>query len=447
MDDREKAAEMQKKILDRQQKMLEERAEHERQLQARFLDARQSGLEQAAELILLQAEAAGGSPVGPAKPVYTRQQLEEFASGDMVKCLGNDFAVYQGRRTPRIPNGELLLMSRVLSAQGERFHPSAGGEIVVEYDVPPAAWFYRDNSYPYMPYSVYMEIALQPCGFLAAHLGTQLMFPEVDYFFRNLDGEGRILRLINLGGKTISTHARLEKTMVSGKQIIQKFAFRLTCGGQSIFEGSSVFGFFPPDAMANQMGLDGKQETLPLYELPGQNGLAGKHFEIDENPLSQDLDQKLYYRMPGGYFKFLSQVFISPDGGRERKGYAYANKPVDGQDWFYACHFFQDPVMPGSLGVEAILEAMQAFALECDLGRGFKSPRFDLVPGHTIAWKYRGQILPTHKIMKLEVHLTQIEQRVDQVLLVGDASLWADGIRIYEVKDAAIRLVEGYDGQ
>ena len=103
--------------------------------------------------------------------------------------------------------------------------------------------------------------------------------------------------------------------------------------------------------------------------------------------------------------------------------------------------------MPGSLGVEAILEAMQAFALEQDVGRSFRSPRFDLAPLHTIAWKYRGQILPTHKMMKLEVHLTRIERLVDQVLLVGDASLWADGIRIYEVKDAAVRLVEGYDGQ
>jgi 3-hydroxymyristoyl/3-hydroxydecanoyl-(acyl carrier protein) dehydratase len=454
MDDGERATELKKKILEQHRRMLEEQAQNERQMQARFLEARQGGLEQMAGLILLQAEAADGAAVGagssqtgPAKPVYTRQQLEEFASGDVVKCLGPEYAVYEGRRTPRIPNGELLLMSRVLSIQGERFHPGPGAEIVVEYDVPAEAWFYRDNNYPSMPYSVYMEIALQPCGFLSAHLGTQLMFPEEDYYFRNLDGEGRIVKLVDLRGKTITTRARLEKTMVSGKQIIQKFDFQLLTEGQPIFEGNAVFGFFPPDAMANQMGRDGGQETRPLFEQTGRGSLTGTVQVLNESSWYQGGGDKPFYRLPGGYLDFLGEVFISPDGGRERKGYAYANKPVDGRDWFYACHFFQDPVMPGSLGVEAILEAMQAFALQMDLGRDFRSPRFDLVSEHTIGWKYRGQILPTHKMMKLEVQLTRSERQVGQVLLVGDASLWADGIRIYEVKDAAIRLVEGYDGQ
>ena len=103
--------------------------------------------------------------------------------------------------------------------------------------------------------------------------------------------------------------------------------------------------------------------------------------------------------------------------------------------------------MPGSLGVEAILEAIQAFALAQDIGRELRSPHFDLVPEHTILWKYRGQILPTHKMMKVEVHLTKVERSTNQVLLMGDASLWADGVRIYEVMDVAMRLLEGNDDQ
>ncbi len=103
--------------------------------------------------------------------------------------------------------------------------------------------------------------------------------------------------------------------------------------------------------------------------------------------------------------------------------------------------------MPGSLGVEAIIEAVQAFALAQDLGAGFRSPRFDQLPGHTIVWKYRGQILPAHKMMKLEVHMKRIERTSRQVLLIGDASLWADGIRIYEVRDVAVRLVEADNDQ
>src|SRR5512146_2707619 len=171
-------SELHKRILDRHQEMLEESARNGRELQDRFLKSRQEGLEQVAELFFHQAEAAGGPEASAVQVrtrqpglVYTRAQLEEFASGDVVKCLGEEFAVYNGRRTPRIPNGDLLLMDRVISIQGERFHPAPGAEIVVEYDVPADAWYYHDNSYPTMPYSVFMEIALQPCGFLSAHLG------------------------------------------------------------------------------------------------------------------------------------------------------------------------------------------------------------------------------------------------------------------------------------
>jgi hypothetical protein len=60
-----------------------------------------------------------------------------------------------------------------------------------------------------------------------------------------------------------------------------------------------------------------------------------------------------------------------------------------------------------------------------------------------IVWKYRGQILPTHKQMKLEINVTKVERKTDQVMIEGDASLWADAVRIYEVKHLAISLEEG----
>ena len=41
-------------------------------------------------------------------------------------------------------------------------------------------------------------------------------------------------------------------------------------------------------------------------------------------------------------------------------GYLYAERTIDPSDWFFQFHFHQDPVMPGSLGVEAIIETMQS---------------------------------------------------------------------------------------
>ena len=103
--------------------------------------------------------------------------------------------------------------------------------------------------------------------------------------------------------------------------------------------------------------------------------------------------------------------------------------------------------MPGSLGVEAILEAMQGFALANDLGRSLRSPRFGAVPAESaaapITWRYRGQITQQHKMMELEVHISAIEQHASHIAIFADACLWADGLRIYEIKNASVGILEG----
>jgi 3-hydroxymyristoyl/3-hydroxydecanoyl-(acyl carrier protein) dehydratase len=126
----------------------------------------------------------------------------------------------------------------------------------------------------------------------------------------------------------------------------------------------------------------------------------------------------------------------------QRPAYLYGVRANDPGFWFYACHFHQDPVMPGSLGVEAILEAVQLYALRSGLGKDLRSPRFGLSLERPMSWKYRGQILPTHRQMKLEAHVTAVERSAGQVTVFADASLWADATRIYEIKNAAVCLRE-----
>ena len=99
--------------------------------------------------------------------------------------------------------------------------------------------------------------------------------------------------------------------------------------------------------------------------------------------------------------------------------------------------------MPGSLGVESILQAMQIFALQQDLGSQFKSPRFAQLLDHKIIWKYRGQLIPTDDQMVIDIHIKKVDKSSDRVTVVADASLWKNGIRIYTVTDAAICLEEG----
>lgn len=373
-------------------------------------------------------------------PVYDEHQLTEFTRGSVVACFGNDYAPFSERRTPRTPNGDLQLMSRVLAVSGRRGDPRPGATLVSAYDVPADPWFYRENSAPFTPYSVLMELGLQPCGFLSAHLGTTLPFADQDFYFRNLDGHGELVRDCDIRGHTLVNRVELQASTAIDGVIIQKFVFGFESAGEILFRGAAAFGYFTPAALANQIGLDGGRTTQPWL---AQTGAATIELALTSNAtLFQPPPGQPHARLAGGRLSFLDRVSIVPAGGNFGQGYVYATRRVDPHDWFFACHFYQDPVMPGSLGVEAMFEALQAYALQTGLAAGFRSPRFNQRAGHTTVWKYRGQIVAGVKQMALELHIKQVEHSPGRVVVVAEGSLWRDDLRIYEVKPLALCLTE-----
>lgn len=99
--------------------------------------------------------------------------------------------------------------------------------------------------------------------------------------------------------------------------------------------------------------------------------------------------------------------------------------------------------MPGSIGVETIMQAMQAYAIESGLSDEFTHPRFAQTDGgHTIVWKYRGQILTDSEKSHVEANIKRIERDPGKITLYADASLWRDNLRIYEITDIALTITE-----
>ncbi|NER25091.1 MAG: beta-hydroxydecanoyl-ACP dehydratase [Symploca sp. SIO1C2] len=380
--------------------------------------------------------------------LFTEKQVQEFCTGSISKCFGEEFAIYDdgGKvKISRMPNTHLNLVSRVLEVKGKCHQIKRGSSIIAEYDVPIHPWYYRQNSSATVPYSILMEIALQPCGFLSAYLGTTLLYPNQSFYFRNLDGCGIIFKDIDIQGKTITNTSTLISTSNIQGMILQSFNFQLVCDEEIFYQGEASFGHFSPEVLANQVGLDLGKNSLPWYKKENTLKLP----EIDLNLLTQESRNKYYkinpnqphYRLAQHQLDLLNEVKIIAKGGKYQKGYIYAKKNIKPIDWYFKCHFYQDPVMPGSLGVEAMLQAMQIYALHLDLGKYLKSPRFIQILNHKIVWKYRGQIPPQHPEMYLEVHLSKIDIQAEKTIIIGDASLWKPNMRIYEVKDLAIGLV------
>src|SRR5262249_5140819 len=130
------------------------------------------------------------------------------------------------------------------------------------------------------------------------------------------------------------------------------------------------------------------------------------------------------------------------DGGKFGKGYVHGRRRIDPADWYFDCHFHRDPVMPGSLGVEAIIEALKMYAIDKGLAHGLRSPEFAVPTGIPFAWKYRGQILRTDEEMIFDAHIKEIRRDPGHLLLIADASVWRGPLRIYELTDLAIAVKE-----
>ena len=64
--------------------------------------------------------------------------------------------------------------------------------------------------------------------------------------------------------------------------------------------------------------------------------------------------------------------------------------------------------------------------------------------GHPLAWRYRGQVVPTNNEVVTEVEALEVEiVDGESVTVTIFGTQWVDGLRIYEVPSFAIRVRSG----
>ncbi|MFI8241696.1 beta-ketoacyl synthase N-terminal-like domain-containing protein [Streptomyces sp. NPDC085866] len=367
--------------------------------------------------------------------------LAHSAKGLLDMAMGPEFEIYRTSRAPYIPNGDFQFVDRVMKLTGTRGDLSPGSEMVTEYDSPDDAWYYAQNSSPYMPNCVYMESSLQAAIFLGYYLGATLRQPEEEYAIRNLDGRATLVKDIDLRGKTIRHHSKLLMTSVVSGAVLQNFSYELSADGEVFYTGESLFGYFSAAALSNQVGLDSGTYVKPWIE--AETPAAGRVRRIEPAggtaPALRDTSGG-ELRLPGGRFDLVDRVDLVADGGRFGAGYVHGFRSIRPDEWYFDCHFHRDPVMPGSLGVEAVLQGMRLFVLEQNLAEGMPRPRFATATGVEMSWKYRGQILREDRELFFDVHIKEVRREADRLLLIADADLWKPGLRIYELTDVAIEV-------
>jgi 3-hydroxymyristoyl/3-hydroxydecanoyl-(acyl carrier protein) dehydratase/1-acyl-sn-glycerol-3-phosphate acyltransferase len=366
--------------------------------------------------------------------------LVACALGRPSAAFGPIYERFDGTRTvARLPGPPYHFMTRIVKVEGAMGEAKAGARVEVDYDVPADAWYFASNGHATMPMCVLMEAALQPCGWLASYVGCALLRDE-DLLFRNLDGKGTLLADVLPTAGTLRTVAKLTGVSLAGSMIIVNFEVRCAVGDTAVYALDTVFGFFPMSAFEDQAGLPTTPEQRAVSQLP-----AHRSIDLEARPARLCTGTA---RLADPFLLMLDRVVhVDLAGGRHGLGVLRAEKDVDPGEWFFKAHFFQDPVQPGSLGVEAMCQLLQVFMLESKMHEGLRAPRFEpIASGKKLTWKYRGQVVPENKVIGCTLEVTATGRDERGVFAVADASLWVDGKRIYDAKDLAMRLVEGDEG-
>ena len=123
---------------------------------------------------------------------------------------------------------------------------------------------------------------------------------------------------------------------------------------------------------------------------------------------------------------------IDESGGDFDKGIVRAELDINPELWFFDCHFVNDPVMPGCLGLDAMWQLLGFY-----LGwLGLKGKGRALSVGNV---KFSGMVLPTVK--KLEYKITLKRVLTSKLILgIGNGMLIADGKEIYKAEDLRVGL-------
>ena len=126
-------------------------------------------------------------------------------------------------------------------------------------------------------------------------------------------------------------------------------------------------------------------------------------------------------------------INIQIEKGKFNKGIVEAELDIKEKMWFFDCHFKEDPVMPGCLGLDAMWQLVGFF-----LGWTGEPGKGRALGVSSV--KFTGEVLKNVKIAKYQVDMKRIFKKEGAVVGLADGILYSDNKAIYEAEGLKVGL-------
>ena len=124
---------------------------------------------------------------------------------------------------------------------------------------------------------------------------------------------------------------------------------------------------------------------------------------------------------------------INDNKGNFNKGFVKAELDIKKDLWFFDCHFKEDPVMPGCLGLDAMWQLVGFF-----LGWLGEPGKGSALGVNNV--KFSGEVLNKVKKAIYEIDIKRIIKKEGTVVGLANGSLFADNSKIYEAENLKVGL-------
>ena len=124
---------------------------------------------------------------------------------------------------------------------------------------------------------------------------------------------------------------------------------------------------------------------------------------------------------------------ISENTGLHKKGHLKAELDIKEKMWFFDCHFKEDPVMPGCLGLDAMWQLVGFY-----LGWLGNPGRGRALGVGTV--KFTGEVLKNVKKAVYEIDMKRILIKEGATVGLANGILLADGKKIYSAESLKVGL-------